>query len=335
MRSSRPSSAGRQRRVRSRNSRRSGRPTLREAFQGANLRAKQRANRRMGRRLGLTSVQAAIADTAGHDMIHLNIGQRMVRWFIALMILPFCISITWALFSVSAEPLFRASADTTATYWGHLSGHWAALSANWLDLRLWGDFLSAAITNASVNFLYFGIGFLLMVGWFFTGLLERLFLYFYVLGHELTHALFVYACGGKVGGIHVTADGGYVMTNKSNALIALSPYFLPFWSAVILALSSVIGVFYNHPYEDHAIYFLVGFSWAFHLLWTLWMIPRDQPDLKENGIVFSLAIIYLANAIVISLLLCLASEDIGFKNLGMALLETSFNMVNFAINAVN
>lgn len=327
MRSSRTSIAGRQRRVRSRNSRRTGRPTLREAFHGANVRAKQRANRRMGRRMGLTSVQAAIAGTAGGDIIHLNIGQRMVRWCMALMLLPFCICITWALFSVSADP--------STSYWGHLSGHWMALSENWLDLRVWGGFLSAAITTASVNFLYFGIGFLLMVGWFFTGLLERLFLYFYVLGHELTHALFVYVCGGKVGGIHVTADGGYVMTNKSNALIALSPYFLPFWSALILALSSVIGLFYNHGYHDHALYFLIGFSWAFHLLWTLWMIPRDQPDLKENGFLFSLVVIYLANAIVISFLLCLASEDIGLKNLGLALFEAGFKLVNFAINAVN
>lgn len=281
MRSRRQPIASRDRRTRARNSRRSGRPTLRQAFNDANLRAKQRANRRMGRRHGLTSMQAAIAGTADDGIIHLNIGQRMLRWLTALLLLPFCAITTRALLNVGA-------AQEQGTFWRDLV--------------------------TSEHFLYFGIGCVLMMGWFFTGLLERLFLYFYVLGHELTHALFVYACGGKVGGIHVTADGGYVMTNKSNALIALSPYFVPFWSVVILGISTVIGLFYQIPHHDHALYFLVGFSWSFHLLWTLWMIPRDQPDLKENGVFFSLVVIYLANVVVISILLCLALESLSWDH---------------------
>ena len=40
------------------------------------------------------------------------------------------------------------------------------------------------------------------------------------------------------------------------------------------------------------------------------MIPRDQPDLKENGVFFSLVVIYLANVVVISVLLCLALKRI-------------------------
>jgi hypothetical protein len=281
MRSRRQPIASRDRRTRARNSRRSGRPTLRQAFNDANLRAKQRANRRMGRRHGLTSMQAAIAGTADDGIIHLNIGQRMLRWLTALLLLPFCAITTRALLNVGAT-------QEQGTFWRDLV--------------------------ESEHFLYFGIGCVLMMGWFFTGLLERLFLYFYVLGHELTHALFVYACGGKVGGIHVTADGGYVMTNKSNALIALSPYFVPFWSVVILGISTVIGLFYQIPHHDHALYFLVGFSWSFHLLWTLWMIPRDQPDLKENGVFFSLVVIYLANVVVISILLCLALESLSWDH---------------------
>lgn len=297
MRSSRQPIASRERRTRTRNSRRSGRPTLRQAFNDANLRAKQRANRRMGRRHGLTSMQAAIAGTADDGIIHLNIGQRMLRWLIALLLLPFCAITTRALLNVGA------SSQDQGTFWRDLV--------------------------TSEHFLYFGIGCVLMMGWFFTGLLERLFLYFYVLGHELTHALFVYACGGKVGGIHVTADGGYVMTNKSNALIALSPYFVPFWSVVILGISTVIGIFYQIPHHDHALYFLVGFSWSFHLLWTLWMIPRDQPDLKENGVFFSLVVIYLANVVVISILLCLALENLSWGHWSSEFYDSLDYLKNF------
>jgi hypothetical protein len=55
-------------------------------------------------------------------------------------------------------------------------------------------------------------------------------------------------------------------------------------------------------------YAAIGVTWAFHMVWTLWMIPRDQPDLKENGTFLSLVIIYLANLLVLVLLLCAAEE---------------------------
>ena len=153
-----------------------------------------------------------------------------------------------------------------------------------------------------------------MAGWFFTRLLQRMFLYFYVLGHELTHAIFVYICGGKVGGMHVTADGGYIMTNKSNILIALSPYFVPFWSMIILAVSSLLELFTDIPYHSEALYMLIGASWVFHLLWTLWMIPRDQPDLQENGVFFSLIVVSLANVVIISVMLCIAPGNLTWHH---------------------
>ena len=254
----------------------------------------------MGRRHGLTSIRAAIAGTADEGLATLSAGQRMLRWLIAITLLPICVVTTRALFNVT--------------------------EASGVGEAYWSNLLS------SQHFLYFGIGCMLMMGWFFTGLLERLFLYFYVLGHELTHAIFVYVCGGKVGGIHVTADGGYVMTNKSNALIALSPYFVPFWSVVILGLSMLVGLFCKFPHQDHALYFLIGYSWSFHLLWTLWMIPRDQPDLKENGVFFSLVVIYLANVVVLSILLCLAPGNLTWHHWVNEFLNAWSYGKNFLLN---
>ncbi|MBT8044792.1 MAG: hypothetical protein KJO79_07565 [Verrucomicrobiae bacterium] len=282
-----------------RNSRRDGRPSLRQAFHDANIRAKQRANRRMGRRDGLTSMQAAIAEAAGDDIEHLKFPQRMLRWLFAMLLLPFCIVTTRALFNVSD------ASGVGGTFW--------------MDLI------------ATRHFLYFSIGCVLMMGWFFTGLMERLFLYFYVLGHELTHAIFIYACGGKVGGIHVTADGGYVMTNKSNVLIALSPYFVPFWSVVVLILSTVIDLFFHVPHHNEILYFLIGFSWSFHLLWTLWMIPRDQPDLKENGFFFSVVIIYLVNVAVLSVILCLAPGNLTWHHWANEFMDSWGYLKNFIV----
>lgn len=242
-------------------------------------------------------MRAAIAETADDGIIHLNLGQRIIRWLMALLLLPFCIITTRALFNVS--------------------------DASGVGARFWMDLI------ATRHFLYFAIGCILMMGWFFTGLMERLFLYFYVLGHELTHAVFVYACGGRVGGIHVTADGGYVMTNKSNVLISLSPYFVPFWSVIILGLSTLLGVFFPIPYHNEILYFLIGFSWSFHLLWTLWMIPRDQPDLKENGVFFSLVVIYLANVVVLSILLCLAPGNLTWHHWVNEFMDAGTYLKNF------
>ncbi|NWK56686.1 hypothetical protein HW115_13770 [Verrucomicrobiaceae bacterium N1E253] len=300
MRSRKSSIPRRPSRTRARNSRRQGRPSLREAIHDANHRAKQRANRRMGRRLGLTSVQAAIADTMDDGIAHLGFPQRLLRWCIALALLPVCAITTMALFNV------------TDSYAGQTQSFW-------MDLI------------RTRHFLYFSIGMFLMSGWFFTGLIERFFLYLYVLGHELTHAIFVYLCGGKVSSMHITADGGYIMTNKSNVIIALSPYFIPFWSVVVLLVSTLLGSFYRIPYHEEALFCLIGATWAFHLLWTIWMIPRDQPDLEENGTFFSIVIIYLANVIVLSVLLCLAPGNLTWHHWANQFMDAAMVFKQFTI----
>ena len=76
------------------------------------------------------------------------------------------------------------------------------------------------------------------------------------------------------------------MTNKSNILIALSPYFIPFWSAVLISLHSFVSLWWDIPAGGLILTGLLGFTWTFHIIWTVWMIPKDQPDLKENGTFF-------------------------------------------------
>jgi len=47
----------------------------------------------------------------------------------------------------------------------------------------------------------------------------------YVLGHELTHALWALLMGARVGGLKVGKSGGQVRTSKTNWAITLAPYF--------------------------------------------------------------------------------------------------------------
>ena len=251
-----------------------------EVLSSANRNAHERANRR-GKRRGEKSVWAALAATAAEDeWARLGLSQRMWRWLLALLLVPVCGVTTATLLSQFSNATLHQGFWQTAEFW------------------------------------HFAIGVMVMVGWFWSGLAQNFFLYLYVLGHEATHALFVWACWGKVSGIHVSTKGGYVTTNKTNWVIALSPYFVPIWSILAAVLYSLLKVFAAFSVEwDKMFYAVIGLTWTFHYVWTLWMIPREQPDLKENGMVLSLVVIYLGNVLVLVALLCVAGPGSLWEHL--------------------
>ena len=100
----------------------------------------------------------------------------------------------------------------------------------------------------SAELWFFFIGVLLWLIYFF-GLPRPLFLY--VLGHELTHAFFVLLCGGKISEFKVKSGGGHIVTNKNNVIISLSPYFIPFYSVILIALFGITGIFVDNLFEYH------------------------------------------------------------------------------------
>ena len=147
-------------------------------------------------------------------------------------------------------------------------------------------------------------------------------LYLYVLGHELTHVIFVYLCFGKVTSFKVDRTGGHIVTNRNNVLISLSPYFFPLYSTLVILGFGIAGLFVDlaavHPNAilfghvsfswSWILFLLIGFTWAFHFTFTAWMITKNQPDLKQNGTFFSLSVIYLINLLILSAFLVLASK---------------------------
>lgn len=264
-------------RTKTANNRRQARATFSDALHIARDRA--RARTRVNSRVdpgNSKSVQAYVTGAAEFDETP-GMILRGVRWLTALALLPFC----WV---------------TTITFFDQFAG--AARQGFWMRSEFW----------------YFATGVLLMAGWFFSGLLRNTFLYLYVLGHELTHIVFIWLFQGRVSDWGVSVEGGYVTTDKSNIIIALAPYFVPLWAALGVTLYNGIGCFWAMPPPaDKVLFATTGFLWAFHLLWTLWMIPRDQPDLKENGTFLSLTIIYLANVLLLAALVCMASGAAGFR----------------------
>ncbi len=223
----------------------------------------------------------------------LTVPTRWVKFIFALFLLPIC--------AVLTQTFFTAFARATVTQ------------------RLW----------AAEEFWFFSLGAILwMIA--FLGLPRPIVLY--VFGHELTHALWVWLMGGRVSRFRVSRDGGHIVTDRNNFLIALAPYFFPLYSILAIAIYGLLSLFYNVQPYGRLLYAIIGVTWAFHFTFTCWMIPKKQTDLIDHGTFFSLVVIYLANLLLLSVMLVLAARQITFLDLGKDLL---INISNFSHSVVS
>ena len=218
----------------------------------------------------------------------LMVPTRWLKFIVALFLLPSCV--------ILSQTFFTAFAHATVTE------------------RLW----------AGEEFWFFSLGVVLWLIAFF-GLPRPVFVY--VFGHELTHALWVWLMGGRVSRFRVGRDGGHILTDKNNFWIALAPYFFPLYSLLVIGLYGLLGFFLDVQPYGRLLYALVGVTWAFHLTFTCWMIPKNQSDLSDNGIIFSLVVIYLMNLLLLSIMLIIASPDITFAHFGAEMMQ---NIASFA-----
>ena len=203
------------------------------------------------------------------------IPTRWVKFVVALFLLPVCAILTQTFFTVFAR--------ATVTH------------------RLW----------AGQEFWFFSLGAILWLIAFF-GLPRPMLVY--VFGHELTHALWVLLMGGRVSRFRVGREGGHIVTDRNNFWIALAPYFFPLYSLIVIAGYGILGLFFNVQPYGRLLYALIGATWAFHFTFTCWMIPKKQTDLTDHGTFFSLVVIYLMNLALLSVMLVLASSQIGFAD---------------------
>ena len=175
------------------------------------------------------------------------------------------------------------------------------------------------------EFWFFSLGAALWLLWFigsFWAMGGPRPLRIYVFGHELTHAIWVWLWGGKVYEKQWwSRDGGYIVTDTHNFWIALAPYFYPLYSLVVVVAFGIGSLFYNLTNSTVSflmmtplqwLFLLLGATWAFHLTFTIWMIPKGQTDLTSHGVFFSLVIIYLMNVILLSVFLVVAAPDLSF-----------------------
>lgn len=136
----------------------------------------------------------------------------------------------------------------------------------------------------------------------------------YVLGHELTHALWALLMGARVSGLKVRKTGGQVRTSKTNWVITLAPYFFPFYAVIFIAGFFIAHAIWNLSAYFWLLFFLVGLGWSFHVTFTLMiLLSVEQPDVKSQGALFSAVMIYLMNLLTITVSATALSRALTFR----------------------
>jgi len=186
-----------------------------------------------------------------------------------------------------------------------------------------GLFLVPACAGATMAFFHGMLGPVRSQLWFLWGFgtFVVLFAIFqqpiksYVFGHELTHAFWILLFRGEVTAFSASSKGGKVEGTKGNFFIALSPYFFPVYTILLILLYFAGKIFWEPGRFTSAFVFLIGFTWAFHIILTVSVLIKGQAEVKKNGYLFSLALIYFMNVLVLGLVLTFISPDFDIADL--------------------
>jgi hypothetical protein len=153
----------------------------------------------------------------------------------------------------------------------------------------------------------FGAG---MATWLLIFFILPRTMWLYVLGHEFTHALAAMLAGGKISAFKVSAKGGHVVTDRVNWWITLSPYFVPLYALIWMALWLCVDFWYPLKAWQPILYFGLGIFWCFHLTFTASMIRLGQTDLTSQGLIFSIVVILLINLVFFLCLFSLLAHNL-------------------------
>lgn len=186
-------------------------------------------------------------------------------------------------------------------------------------------------SNLSLNALSFFAGVIAFaVAWIFASAPVKT----YVLAHELTHALWGMLFGAKASKLKVSENGGSVNLTKTNFLIILAPYFFPFYSFVVIIATLITSIFVKPLPWLPAWIFGIGFTWSFHVLFTIDTLTRRQSDVTMYGRVFSWVFIYIANLMLVLVCGAAASDNINAGDVFSKTLEYTLGAYLWVFGAI-
>ncbi|MCD6050215.1 MAG: hypothetical protein K0Q55_1618 [Verrucomicrobia bacterium] len=192
---------------------------------------------------------------------------KWMKFLIALLLIPFCIGTTQAL--------------------------WRVIQAAGASQNFWVAFFAGVLC------------------WIVVFLLLPRPMWLYVVGHEMTHAIWTWVFGGRVKKMKVTSKGGHVIITKSNFVISLAPYFFPFYAFLLLVVFGTGHLIWDWSKYWVVFHLFLGMAYAFHVTLTIHVLQTEQSDITEHGYLFSIVIIYLGNVLLPLLSLPLLTENMG------------------------
>lgn len=136
-------------------------------------------------------------------------------------------------------------------------------------------------------------------------------MWIYVMGHELTHALWAMLFGGRVRKFKVGSKGGHVVVTKSNSLVVLAPYFFPLYAVLWTGLFLLLGIWLDLRPVMPGFHLGLGAAYAFHVTLTLEVLRMGQSDLRGEGWFFSVMLIWFAHALVLLCAIPLLTQRVG------------------------
>ena len=223
---------------------------------------------------------------------------HVLRFLLAVSLLPFSVAVSLSCSDIFMRMSFVGSAQT-----------------------IWE---SSAVLAGAVVFL---------VAWMVLPRPVRL----YVLGHELTHALWGLLFGARPSNLKVGLRGGSVMLSKSNWVITLAPYFFPFYTVLVVVAALVTRCFVSPLPATGCWLFLVGLTWCFHACFTIQSLLQKQPDIEESGYLFSYVCIWILN-LVGAMLWLISTSEVSFAFAGRSLVErttTSYLVVYESLRSLS
>jgi hypothetical protein len=103
------------------------------------------------------------------------------------------------------------------------------------------------------------------------------------------------------------------------------------YSIAVIAAYGAGTLFWNLEPYHRWLYALIGITWAFHVSFTFWMIPKGQTDLSYFGTFYSLVVIYLINLAVLTVMLIVASPHVTWRAFGLEWLHNARSFARWAV----
>jgi hypothetical protein len=147
--------------------------------------------------------------------------------------------------------------------------------------------------------------------WLVTFLMLPKPMWIYVVGHELTHALWTWLFGGRVKQFKVGSQGGHVVVTRNNFLISLAPYFFPVYAALVVGVFVTGHLVWNWTAYQVWFHLLLGAAYSFHVTLTAHILRTRQSDIVQNGYLFSGVIIFLGNIVILLVGLPVLTRSVG------------------------